>query len=66
VQEFAETLTNSDLTDFFARYVMGSETTPLTKYLKLTGFEATFDGGLRVVADKAAPLLAKEVRSSVF
>ena len=67
VQRFAEALTNTDLTDFFARYVMGSEAIPLTEYLKLAGLDATFaNGRLRVVADEAAPVLATEVRSSVF
>lgn len=73
VQAFAEALTNTDLTNFFSHYVTSSETIPLTEYLKLAGFAATFDGDLRVVANKAAPLLAKEVRflvkevrSSVF
>ena len=67
VQGFAEALTNTDLTDFFARYVTGSEAIPLTDYLKLAGLDATFaNGRLRVVADEAAPVLATEVRASVF
>ena len=67
VQGFAEALTNSDLTNFFTHHVMGSEAIPLTEYLKLAGFRATVENGrLRVIADKAAPLPAKEVRSSVF
>ena len=66
VQKLSETLSGTDLSDFFNAYVRGSETIPLPEYLRLAGLDATFaDGRLSVVASDAGAL-EEAVRSGVF